>query len=75
MDGHWRGKGANDATDCDVVVLTFDDHFREPDLVPGALNELSYEVVLSHSVHWVAARVVEGTCVRVGDGRRCINSS
>ena len=73
MDGHRRGKGANDATNCDVVVLTFDDHFREPDLVPGALNELSYEVVLRYRVHWVAAGVVEGT-YEWGDAR-CISSS
>ena len=66
MDGHWRGERANDATDSDVVMLAFDDHLRDPDLVPGALDELSYEVVLCCSVHWMVARVVKGTCKCAG---------
>ena len=62
----WRGERADDATNCYVVVLTFDDDLRDPDLVPGSLDKPAYEVVLYCSVHWVTSRIVEGTCNQYG---------
>ena len=58
MDSLDGGQWAHNPANCDVVVLTFDDNLRDPNLVPGALYKLAYEVVFYSSVHRVTARVV-----------------
>lgn len=58
MDSFCRGQRTHNATDGDVVVLALDDDLREPDLVPRAANELTYELIFRGNVHGVATRVV-----------------
>ena len=70
------GQGAYHASYGDVVVDSFDDHFREPCLVPGALDEPTGELIFYCDFHWVSARLSQCCCggrekEREG-GRECV---
>lgn len=56
------GQGANHASYGDVVVDSLDDHFREPCLVPGALDELTDELIFYCDSHWVSASLSQCGC-------------
>ena len=62
------GQGAYHASYGDVVVDSFDDHFREPCLVPGALDEPTDELIFYCDIHWVSARLSQCCCGARGRG-------
>lgn len=46
----------------DVVVDSLDDHFGDPGLVPGTLNEVTNELIFYCDSHWVSTRLSQCGC-------------
>ena len=59
------GKGTDYTSNGDVVMDTFDDHLREPRLVPCTKNEVSNKLILGCGPLGVSARLSQSGCVCV----------